>query len=85
MVNFKCIRFVFSNFFGLDNSEGVFEDPKGNIHKNLRLLTLFNYIFTYGPIFVADIYIFFAIGWGHQVLVLAIETFILQILIIYLT
>ena len=39
----------------------------------------------YAPIFVADVYIFFAVGWGHQVLVLAIETFILQLFMLYLT
>lgn len=83
--NFKCVRFVFSGFFGLDNCQAVFDDPNTSTHRNLRMLSLFQLVFVYAPIFVADVYIFFAVGWGHQVLVLAIETFILQLFVMYLT
>ena len=83
--NFKCVRFVFSGFFGLDYCQAVFDDPNTSTHRNLRMLSLFQLVFVYAPIFVADIYIFFAVRWGHQVLVLAIETFMLQIFMMYLT
>ena len=39
--NFKCVRFVFSGFFGLDNCQAVFDDPNTSTHRNLRMLSLF--------------------------------------------
>jgi len=48
-------------------------------------LTYVKYVFVYIPIFLADLIIFFTVGWGHQLLVLAIETFLLQLFMIFLT
>jgi uncharacterized membrane protein YagU involved in acid resistance len=49
------------------------------------MCTYFSFIFAYGFIFVADLLIFAKVKWGYQLLVLGIETFILQILVIVLT
>ena len=49
------------------------------------MMTHFHFIFVYGPIFVADFIIIVSTRWGHQVLVLAIETALLQALLMYLT
>lgn len=84
-LNFKNVRFFFSGFFGMPNTKANFRGPRQAIHKNLKMMTYFHYIFVYGPIFVADFLIIVATKWGHQVLVLAIETALLQTLVIYLT
>jgi len=76
-VNFKFARFVFSGFFGMDNCQAHFKQPKQAIHRNLKLVTYFKYIFVYIPVFIADLIIVTNIEWGHQLLVIAIETFIL--------
>jgi len=84
-LNFKCIRFLFSGFFGMDNTQAVFTSPRLAIHRNLKMMTLFHYVFVYGPIFFADFLIIVSTKWGHQLLILAIETFVLQLLVLYLT
>jgi hypothetical protein len=84
-VNFKFIRFVFSGFFGLENSQAVFRSPMFSIHRPLKFATYFKYVFVYSPIFVADVVILASVDWGHQLTVLAIETFVLQLLVIILT
>jgi len=84
-VNFKAIRFVFSGFFGMDSCLANFDDPRSAVHKHLKMMTYFQYVFVYLPIFFADVLIFAFVEWGHQLLVLAIETCILQILMIILT
>jgi len=84
-VNFKFVRFVFSGFFGMENCQAVFKDPIKNIHRPLKLVTYFKYVFVYIPIFIADILNMINLPWGHQLLVTAIETFVLQIVIIILT
>ena len=84
-VNLKLVRFVFSGFFGMDNCLAQFDNPKSAIHQQLKMLTLFQCIFAYSPIFLADLIIISKVGWGHQILVLAIETFLLQILMMLLT
>ena len=63
--NFKCVRFVFSGFFGLDSCLAQFDHPNSSIHKNLKIMSLLQLIFVYVPIFVADVYILFAVSWGH--------------------
>lgn len=85
LVNFKFIRFTFSGFFAMENCMASFTQPQRAMHRQLKMMTYFSYIFAYIPIFMADILIIVQVGWGHQVLVLAIETFILQLFIIYLT
>lgn len=56
-----------------------------NLLRPLKMITYFNYVFVYIPIIVADIIIFSEEKWGYQVLVLAIETFILAFTVIILT
>jgi hypothetical protein len=77
LINFKFIRFVFSGFMGLENTEAVFKNPQFSIHRPLKFVTYFKYVFVYGPIFIADILILINLEWGHQLSVLAIETFIM--------
>jgi hypothetical protein len=84
-VNFKAIRLFYSGFYGLESCLASFEDPTSNLFKPLRMVTYFNYIFVYVPIFIADLVIFAQVHWGYQLLVLGIETFILSILIIVLS
>lgn len=56
-----------------------------NLFRPLRMITYFNYVFVYIPIIIADIIVFAEVTWGYQLLVLAIETFLLIITIIILT
>lgn len=84
LVNLKLVRFVFSGFFGMENCLAQFDKPMTSIHGYLKMLTLFQCIFAYAPIFLADLIIISRVGWGHQILVLAIETFLLQILMMIL-
>ena len=85
ILNFKSIRFVFSGFYGMDNCLANFDHPMSSLHQHLKMLTYFHFVFVYAPIYLADLLIFSKIGWGHQVLVLAWETFILQTVMIVLT
>lgn len=82
--NFKIIRFIFSGLFGLQNTKAQFHNPQNAIHKHLIMVTHFHFVFVYGAIFFADFIIIISTRWGHQLLVLAIETSILQALMIYL-
>ena len=84
-INLKTIRYSYSGFYSWETTSGRFADPERNIHRPLKMLTYFQYVFVYIPIWVADVFIVMEVPWGHQVLVLAIETFILQFVIIYLT
>ena len=45
----------------------------------------FSFIFAYGFIFIADLVIFTRVVWGYQLLILGIETAILQTFVIVLT
>ena len=83
-INFKAVRFVFSGFFGMDNCLANFDEPRSAVHKHLKMMTYFQYVFVYIPIFIADVVIFKFVGWD-QLLVLAIETCILQTVVIILT
>jgi hypothetical protein len=62
-----------------------FEDPVKNFYKPLKMITYFSFIFVYIPIIVADVLIFASVEWGYQLLILAIESFLLALLIIILT
>ena len=77
VLNFKCVRFIFSGFYGMDNCLANFDEPMSSVHQHLKMLTYFNFVFVYAPIYLADLLIFSKVDWGHQVLVLAWETFIL--------
>lgn len=85
LINFKLVRFVFSGFYGMENTEAVFKNPQYTIHRPLKFVTYFKYVFVYSPVFIADILILSNLEWGHQLSVLAIETFIFQVVIIVLT
>lgn len=54
-------------------------------YRVMRTTTYFSWVFCYLPIFVADIVIFIKVKWGFQLLILAIETAILQTISIILT
>ena len=84
ILNFKNIRFLFSGLFGLQNTKAQFHKPHNAIHKHLLMVTHFHLVFVYGAIFFADFIIIISTRWGHQLLVLAIETTLLQALMIYL-
>jgi len=77
LVNFKSVRWVLCGFFGLENTQAVFKDPLHSIHRPLKIVTYFKYVFVYCPIFLADILVITTVSWGHQLLVTAIETFLL--------
>jgi len=85
LVNFKVVRFVFSGFFGMDNCLATFDEPRSAVHKLLKMMTYFQWVFVYAPIFLADLLILAEVGWGHQLLVLAIETAVLQTVVLILT
>ena len=74
----------YSGFFGLESTQAKFYDHKRFFYL-LRLTAYFSFIFCYGFIFIADIIILAKIGWGYQLYILAIETLVLQILLIILT
>lgn len=84
VVNFKFAKILYSGFYGLESSMAKFGKPL-EFYRILRLCSNFSFIFAYGFIFIADLVIIFKIRWGSQLLVLAIETILLQILIIVLT
>ena len=48
------------------------------------MLHLFNFVFSYVPGYLAAIYVMFEIEWGYQILVLAIELFLIQTLLLVL-
>lgn len=54
-------------------------------YRVMSMTTYFSWVFCYLPIFVADIVIFIKVKWGFQLLILAIETAILQTISIILT
>jgi hypothetical protein len=83
-INFKFSKILYSGFYGLESSMAKFGKPL-EFYRILRLCSNFSFIFAYGFIFLADVIILVKIPWGYQLLVLAIETIILQLFIIILT
>ena len=79
LVNFKSIKLLYSGFYGLESCLAQFEDPLRNFFRPMRMLTYFSFIFVYLPIIAADVLIFMQVEWGYQLLILAIESFILAI------
>lgn len=51
----------------------------------VRITSYFSFVFCYPFIFIADFIIMARVQWGYQLLVLGIETFVLQLLVIALT
>jgi hypothetical protein len=84
LINFKCAKMLYSGFFGLESTMAKFGRPL-IFNRILRMVTYFSFVFSYGAIFVADVIIFFQVEWGYQLLILGIETFILQTLLLILT
>jgi hypothetical protein len=83
-LNFKCSKIIYSGFYGLESSMAKFCRPL-EYYRIVRMCSYFSFIFAYGFVFIADLIIFARIKWGSQLLILGIETCLLQILIIVLT
>lgn len=75
---------MYSGFYGLESSLAKFGKPM-EYYRVMKMLNYFSYIFVYGFIFIADLVILIKVKWGNQLLILGIETALLQILIIVLT
>jgi hypothetical protein len=58
LLNFKCIKMLYSGFFGLESTMARFGNH-GDFFYWMRLTTYFSFVFQYGFIFIADIIIFF--------------------------
>jgi len=84
LINFKCSKILYSGFYGMESSMAKFGKPL-EYYRIVRMVSYFSFIFCYGFIFLADLVIFIKIRWGGQLLVLGIETAILQVLMIVLT
>ena len=87
LVNFKFGKMFYSGFYGLESTMAQFKADGGHgaFFYLLRLTAYFSFVFCYGFIFIADIMIIFRVNWGYQLLVLAIETIVIQVFIIVLT
>jgi hypothetical protein len=84
LINFKCCKMLYSGFYGLESTMAKFGKSK-SFYRVMRTPTYFQWIFCYLPIYVVDVIIFLKIEWGYQLLILGIETFVLQTLIIIMT
>jgi hypothetical protein len=84
LLNFKCSKMLYSGFYGLESTMAKFGNQP-EFFQVMRSATYFSWIFCYGPIFAADIVILTKIKWGYQLLILAVETIILQTMSIVLT
>jgi len=84
LVNFKCCKMLYSGFFGLESTLAQFHDTR-TFFNILKRVTFISFALCYISIFIADIIIFVKISWCNQLLILGIESFILQILMIILT
>lgn len=84
LVNFKFSKMFYSGFYGLDSTEARFGRPEKFFYL-LRLSSYFSFVFCYGFIFIADIVILINVKWGFQLVILAIETMILQVIVVVLT
>ena len=84
LINFKCGKMFYSGFYGLESTQAKFYDHKRFFYL-LRLTAYFSFIFCYGFIFIADVIILGQVDSGYQLYILAIETIVLQLLLIILT
>ena len=84
LVNFKFGKLLYSGFYGLESTMARFE-RHAQFYYLLRLSAYFSFVFCYGFIFIADALIIWRVSWGYQLFVLAIETIILQGLLMVLT
>ncbi len=83
-LNFKCSKILYSGFYGMESSMAKFGAPL-EYYRIVRMVSYFSFIFCYGFIFIADLLIFARVKWGGQLLILGVETAILQVLMILLT
>jgi hypothetical protein len=83
--NFKIGRATHCGFFRLEGCTASFKESQLNLHRHLRMITLFHLVFIVLPVVVADLAIFAGVEWGHQLAVLGIETFLIEILLCLLT
>ena len=84
LVNFKCGKFLYSGFFGLESTQAKWYDYK-RFYYLLRLTAYFSWVFCYGFIVIADVLILARVDWGYQLVILAIETLVLGGIIVLLT
>lgn len=84
LINFKICKMFYSGFYGLESTMAKFGTPQ-TFYRIMRTATFFSWIFCYVPIFIADALILIKIKWGYQLLILAIETAVLQTFSILLT
>ena len=83
LVNFKFSKMLYSGFYGLESTMARFGRHKQFFFLQ-RLTAYFSFVFCYGFIYIADIVILARVDWGYQLSILAIESLILQTLIIIL-
>lgn len=84
LLNFKSSKIIYSGFYGMESSMARFGRPM-EYYRIIRMCSYFSFIFSYGFIFIADFMIYAKVKWGNQLLILGIETALLQILVIILT
>ena len=74
---------LYSGFYGLESTMARF-GRHNQFFWIQRLTAYFSFVFCYGFIYIADIIILSRVEWGYQLSILAIETLILQTIIIIL-
>ena len=84
LLNFKSAKMLYSGFYGMESCMAKLGKHMV-FYRVMRMTTYFSFVFVYGFIFMADVLVFLRIEWGYQLVILAIETCILQVLIICLT
>jgi len=84
LVNFKFSKMFYSGFYGLESTMARFGRHAQFFYLQ-RLTAYFSFVFCYCFIFVADIIILTRVKWGYQLSMLAIETLILQLVVVVLT
>ena len=84
LLNFKMGKMFYSGFYGLDSTMARFGRHQ-QFYYLQRMTAYFSFVFCYAFIFIADALILTKIEWGYQLVILAIETIVLQLIIIILT
>lgn len=64
LINFKCMKILYSGFYGLESSMARFGRPL-EFYRIVKMVTYFAYIFAYLFIFLADFVIFARVKWGY--------------------
>lgn len=64
LLNFKSSKIIYSGFYGMESSMARFGRPM-EFYNIIRMCSYFSFVFTYGFIFIADIFIFAYVKWGN--------------------